>query len=115
MEDFTITNKIVACHHLVIFFSYLGILDGVASHAMVVIGDQIWLYGGLSYSKGPLDMLARYGHPLAGYLPLSCKLNRWPHATIDSLGQGNNVPSSSSSSFIHNYSNYNSHNSKYKI
>lgn len=36
------------------------ILDGVASHAMVVIGNYLWLYGGLSLSKGPVDTLARY-------------------------------------------------------
>jgi len=36
------------------------ILDGVASHAMVVIGNYIWMYGGLSFSKGPVDTLARY-------------------------------------------------------
>ncbi|KAJ7392447.1 hypothetical protein OS493_012111 [Desmophyllum pertusum] len=36
------------------------ILDGVASQAIVVIGNYLWLYGGLSLSKDPLDTLARY-------------------------------------------------------
>ena len=27
---------------------------------MVVVGNYLWLYGGLSLSKGPLDTLARY-------------------------------------------------------
>ena len=35
-------------------------LDGVSSHAMANIGNYIWLYGGLTFSKGPLDTLARY-------------------------------------------------------
>jgi len=43
------------------FLNYFkDILDGVASHAMVVIGNYLWLYGGLSLSKGPMDTLARY-------------------------------------------------------
>ena len=29
---------------------------------MVVIGNYIWMYGGLSFSKGPVDTLARYFH-----------------------------------------------------
>lgn len=43
----------------IIFFYLQDILDGVASHAMVVIGNYLWMYGGLSLSKGPLDTLAR--------------------------------------------------------
>ncbi|XP_078359033.1 attractin-like protein 1 isoform X2 [Oculina patagonica] len=36
------------------------LLGGVASHAMAVIGNYLWMFGGLSLSKGPLDTLARY-------------------------------------------------------
>lgn len=47
--------------YLFIYLLYFqDILDGVASHAMVVIGNDLWMYGGLSLSKGPLDTLARY-------------------------------------------------------
>ncbi|XP_058961853.2 attractin-like protein 1 isoform X2 [Pocillopora verrucosa] len=35
-------------------------LDGVSSHAMAVVGNYIWVFGGFSLSKGPLDVLARY-------------------------------------------------------
>ena len=58
---------IQACHIctlIITVFQFLNyfkdILDGVASHAMVVIGNYLWLYGGLSLSKGPMDTLARY-------------------------------------------------------
>lgn len=46
--------------HFCIFHYFQDILGGVASHAMVVTGNYLWLYGGLSLSKGPLDTLARY-------------------------------------------------------
>ena len=52
------------CTLIITVFQFLNyfkdILDGVASHAMAVIGNYLWLYGGLSLSKGPMDTLARY-------------------------------------------------------
>ena len=47
-------------HHFPSPFLSQDFLDGVSSHAVANIGNYIWLYGGLTFSKGPLDTLARY-------------------------------------------------------